>query len=135
MSDILNKIVADKQIEVSQRKRLCPPSQLAKMLPAAERGNLAARSFARALAIEGTKIIAEIKRRSPSAGELAADLDIERTVKSYARHAQAISVVTDEKYFGGSLSMISAIKNLAPLPVLVKDFIFDEYQVQEARAA
>ncbi len=78
-------------------------------------------------------IIAEIKLTSPSGGVLGLDREIEERVKSYQRGgAAAISVVVDEHFFGGGLSLIKRIKAVTSLPVLAKDFIIDEYQVFEA---
>jgi indole-3-glycerol phosphate synthase len=81
-------------------------------------------------------VIAEVKRRSPSAGEIRADLDAAAYGRAYAAGgAGAISVLTDEAYFGGSLADLTAVARAAPLPVLRKDFLVDELQLLEARAA
>jgi indole-3-glycerol phosphate synthase len=81
-------------------------------------------------------IIAEVKKSSPSAGILKADFDPVAIAKAYhAAGADALSVLTDERYFSGKLEYIAAIKKEVPLPILRKDFIIDPYQVWEARAA
>jgi indole-3-glycerol phosphate synthase len=92
--------------------------------------------FRQALLRDGVNIIAEFKRRSPSKGIIRADADLNEIVKSYeAGGAVAISVLTEEDYFSGSLDDLRAVKKLVDLPVLRKDFVFDEYQVYESAAA
>ncbi len=85
---------------------------------------------------DGVNIIAEFKRRSPSKGVIRADADLKTIVQAYeAGGAVAISVLTEEDYFSGSLDDLRAVKKLVDLPVLRKDFVFDEYQVYESAAA
>jgi indole-3-glycerol phosphate synthase len=92
--------------------------------------------FHRALLNHGVNIIAEFKRRSPSKGVIRAGADLEQIVKSYeAGGAAAISVLTEEDYFSGSLDDLRLAKKSVDLPVLRKDFIFDDYQVYESAAA
>jgi indole-3-glycerol phosphate synthase len=82
------------------------------------------------------KIIAEFKRRSPSAGIIRADLSAGEFARSYERGgACAISVLTDEKYFGGSISDLGAVRAATSLPILRKDFIIDPIQLYEAAIA
>jgi indole-3-glycerol phosphate synthase len=82
------------------------------------------------------KIIAEFKRRSPSAGILRCDRSAEEVARSYERGgACAISVLTDEPYFGGSIADLCAVRSTADLPILRKDFIIDPIQIYEAAAA
>ena len=83
-----------------------------------------------------SRVIAEIKRKSPSAGEIRADFDAESIARQYEdAGAAAISCLTDETYFGGHLGYIQTIRKAVDLPVLRKDFIVDEYQIWESRAA
>ena len=83
-----------------------------------------------------TSVIAEIKRKSPSAGVIREDFDPVAIALAYEKHgAAAISCLTDSEFFGGSLEYISKIKQSVALPVLRKDFIVDQYQIWEARAA
>jgi indole-3-glycerol phosphate synthase len=94
------------------------------------------RSFAAALTGSLVSVIAEVKRRSPSAGPIAPGLDPVAHAAAYARGgAVAISVLTDEAHFGGSLDDLEGVVLGVPVPVLRKDFILDELQLLEARAA
>ena len=93
-------------------------------------------AFAAALRGARVAVIAEVKRRSPSAGSIREDLDPADHAARYARHgAAAISVLTDGPFFGGSLDDLRAAAGRSPVPVLRKDFILDELQIVEARAA
>ena len=93
-------------------------------------------SFRAALRGENVAVIAEVKRRSPSAGSIREDLDPAERAERYARHgAAAISVLTDGPFFGGSLEDLRAAAGRTRVPVLRKDFILDEVQILEARAA
>jgi indole-3-glycerol phosphate synthase len=94
------------------------------------------RPFAAALRGPSIGVIAEVKRRSPSAGAIAEHLDPVSHAAAYARGgAVAISVLTDEAYFGGSLEDLERVVREVPCPVLRKDFILDELQLLEARVA
>lgn len=89
-----------------------------------------------ALLKDGINIIAEFKRRSPSKGVIRPDADLKQIAKSYeAGGAAAISVLTEEDYFSGSLDDLRTAKSIVDLPVLRKDFIFDDYQIYESAAA
>src|SRR5207244_1106138 len=92
--------------------------------------------FARALAGRDVGVIAEVKRRSPSAGAIREDLDAVAHAQAYTQGgAVAISVLTDELHFGGSLDDLARVASAVSVPVLRKDFMLDELQVYEARAA
>ncbi|HTD69073.1 MAG TPA: indole-3-glycerol phosphate synthase TrpC [Gemmatimonadales bacterium] len=96
----------------------------------------APRPFARALGGREVGVIAEVKRRSPSAGAIREDLDPVAHARAYTQGgAVAISVLTDELHFGGSLDDLARVASAVPVPVLRKDFILDELQLYEARAA
>ncbi len=85
---------------------------------------------------DAVAVIAEIKRRSPGAGEIRTDLDPLRLGVTYeSGGAAALSVLTDEKYFGGSLEDLAGVRSLVEIPVLRKDFVIDESQVYQARGA
>jgi indole-3-glycerol phosphate synthase len=93
-------------------------------------------AFGRALAGRTVGVIAEVKRRSPSAGTIRADLDPVAYAQAYASGgAVAVSVLTDEVHFGGSLDDLARVARAVTVPVLRKDFILDELQLYEARAA
>ena len=84
----------------------------------------------------GVKLLAEVKKASPSRGVLAPTFDPVGLATTYARHgAAAISVLTDEKYFQGSLDLLDAVRAAVAVPLLRKDFTLDEYQLWEARSA
>jgi indole-3-glycerol phosphate synthase len=112
--------------------------------PASEVGEAAARrlesdpprGFAAALAAPGLSVIAEHKRRSPSAGAIRGDLSLEAVVHAYERGgARALSVLTERVGFGGTLEDLAAARRVSTLPILRKDFMVSEYQVAEAVAA
>ena len=135
MSTILDQIVATKKQEVVERQAAVPVEALKERAASQSRP----RNFFHAVTRKGTKplnLIAEVKKASPSAGVIRADFDPVAIAKAYAdAGADAISCLTDEKYFQGSLDYLSAIREAVDLPVLRKDFIIDPYQVWEARAA
>src|SRR5262245_16661186 len=101
------------------------------------RANATSHSFLTALsATDGINIIAEFKRRSPSKRDIRNDADPVEIARDYqTAGAVAISVLTEENYFDGSLDDLRVIREVVELPLLRKDFIFDEYQIYEAAAA
>jgi len=127
---ILDKIVADKKQEVGQKKRSVPLSLLKERI--AQQKPL---DFAAALRGNGLRLIAEVKKASPSKGLLCPDFKPVEMAQTYERNgAAAISVLTEEKHFQGSLEHLAAIREKVNIPLLRKDFIFDEYQVYESAA-
>ncbi len=131
---ILDDIVRDKRQEIARRRAATPRAELERRV--AQAGP--ARDFEGALAGRPgrARLIAEVKKASPSRGVLAGDLDPLALARSYAAAgADAISVLTDEKYFQGSLDLLAPIRAAVPLPLLRKDFTLDEYQLWESRAA
>jgi indole-3-glycerol phosphate synthase len=131
----LQKIVAVTRAEVARRKGAMPETELERA--AAQRGGADdVRSFRDAIARPGLSLIAEHKRRSPSAGAIRDGLTLEEVVGAYQRGgARALSVLTDGPSFGGSLADLRAARAAAGLPVLRKDFIVDRYQLLESFAA
>ena len=92
------------------------------------------RNFRQALLGEDISVVAEIKKASPSLGDIAPDLDIAKTAVSYEEGgASAISVLTEQDYFKGESSFIKTVKEATRIPVLRKDFIFEEYQIYESK--
>ncbi len=130
-TDILGRIVETKRHEVEGLR-----DRVAELRAAAESAE-PARDFLGALSGgESVAVIAEIKRRSPGAGPIRPDLDPLQLASTYeAGGAAALSVLTDRDYFGGSLEDLSVAGGLVGLPVLRKDFLIDESQIYEARAA
>ena len=133
MPTILDKIVVAKRKEVEQAKAARPAAELRAGLKDAP----PVRDFFAALAAEGPiKLIAEVKKASPSVGLIRADFDPVAIAEIYAAHgASCISVLTDEPHFQGRLEYLTAVRAAVPIPVLRKDFILDSYQLVEARAA
>jgi indole-3-glycerol phosphate synthase len=131
MSTVLDKIVASKRREIAESKARVPESELRRRLAEAP----AVRDFAGPLAAAGdVKLIAEVKRASPSAGLIRPDFDPVAIATTYAAHgASAISVLTDAPFFQGSLADMTAVRRAVALPVLRKDFVVDRYQITEAR--
>lgn len=132
----MNEIVARKRIEVEKAKAVTPLETLKERVAALSRPRnfFAAVAGNRRRAV--TRVIAEIKRKSPSAGVIRDDFDPAAIARQYEKSgAAAISCLTDEPYFGGHLGYIQQIRQAVKLPVLRKDFIVDEYQVWESRAA
>jgi indole-3-glycerol phosphate synthase len=130
---ILDQIVAAKREEIARAKMALPETALR---PAVERAP-PVRDFFAALAAPGPiKLIAEVKKASPSAGVIRSDFDPVAIAKSYAAAgATCMSVLTDEPYFQGRLEYLTAIRQAVDVPLLRKDFILDSYQLFEARAA
>jgi indole-3-glycerol phosphate synthase len=132
MTSILDTIVARKRKEVALARERVPTAALEGRLAAAS----PARDFFAAVSQPGTvNLIAEFKRKSPSAGAIRPGAAIEDVVRSYqAAGAAALSVLTDGWDFGGSLVDLEAARIAVPLPVLRKEFVVDRYQVIEARS-
>jgi indole-3-glycerol phosphate synthase len=133
MESVLDKIVATKRAEIAAAKAARPEAALRELAAAAPK----ARDFFSALSAPGPiRLIAEIKKASPSRGLIRADFRPVETGRTYEQHgASCISVLTDEPYFQGSLDDLRQVRAAVGLPVLRKDFILDSYQLFEARAA
>ena len=132
----LDPILAATREEVARRRQDVPPAELERAVAARVGTEMPLRSFRAALAEPGLSVIAEHKRRSPSAGPIRGDLALEDVVAAYERGgAAAVSILTEGPSFGGSLDDLRAARRATALPVLRKDFVVDPYQVQESFAA
>lgn len=132
MSDFLSKIVGERKLAVERDKAVMPAAELEKQ--AAKRTDF--RSLSQSLSIPGTnRIIAEVKRASPSKGPIRPDLDPAALASAYTRGgAAAISVLTEPAHFLGSIEDMQAARAATSLPVLRKEFIVDPYQIVESAA-
>jgi indole-3-glycerol phosphate synthase len=135
LANILDKIIADKKIEVQSRRSQTSLEQLKEQV----RDLPKCRNFYKAVTgpnVRGINVIAEVKKASPSAGLIRDDFDPVSIARTYEKcGVDAISVLTDEKYFQGRLEYIDRIHRAVDLPVLRKDFIIDIWQVYESRLA
>src|SRR5262245_29037896 len=136
MASILSEIISRKR-EVVDQLRFDPAAQEFRDRALATRANATPHALLKALESNSGRvnIIAEFKRRSPSAGPIRSDLSATDAARHYERGgACAISVLTDEQYFNGSILDLVAIRASTALPLLRKDFIIDEIQIYEAAA-
>ncbi len=126
---MIEQLISSARDGVAQRRREAPQADLESRLP--HRGH--DRPFNEALVRPGLSVIAEFKRRSPSAGDIAAAANLTEQVGAYERGgAVALSILTEEESFGGSLEDLRAAREACDLPILRKDFIVDPYQLYEA---
>ncbi|MEW6619064.1 MAG: indole-3-glycerol phosphate synthase TrpC [bacterium] len=130
---ILKEILKEKKIEIEKRKIIKPMAEMKKMaydLPKDSRGFKRAISYPRGK----VKLIAEIKKASPTEGVICEEFDPVAIAKIYEESgAKAISVLTDENFFQGNLQHLKAVKEATHIPILRKDFIIDEYQIYESK--
>jgi indole-3-glycerol phosphate synthase len=128
---ILQKIIEQKKVDLEARKANLPLIQLQRKT---ENSQIKTASFFKALITQGPALIAEIKRVSPSKGPLRPELDpIDLAHEYQTAGAKAISVLTEEKFFGGSDEDLQAVKANTQVPILRKDFTIDAYQIYEAK--
>jgi len=129
--EMLNRIIAQKREEVEHRKKSMPLASLKERIAQRQ----VPLDFALALGGDRIRLIAEVKKASPSRGVLCPNFDPVALARDYAKGgAAAISVLTEANYFGGSIDHLAAIRAEVALPLLRKDFIFDPYQVYESSA-
>jgi indole-3-glycerol phosphate synthase len=130
MSERLDELVEATRQRLEERKRLRSLAELERLLPTDDLD----RPFAEALSRPGTSVIAEYKRRSPSAGVIREGASVEDVVGAYERGgAAALSVLTEHDHFAGSLADLEAARSVSDLPILRKDFTIDPYQLYEAK--
>lgn len=131
----LERIVAATRLEVERRRHAVPHDELERAAHAARRSRSAAgrQPFVKALRRPGLSLIAEHKRRSPSAGAIRDGATLEHVVGAYERGgAAALSILTEGPSFGGSLEDLRAARACSSLPILRKDFVVEPYQVSES---
>lgn len=129
---ILDAIVSDKRVEVAAAKERRPLAEVQERIEVVD----PPRDFRAALRKPGISLIAEIKRASPSKGDMLPGVEAIQLAALYeANEARAISVLTDQKYFKGTLEDLTAVHQQVAIPCLRKEFIIDPYQIYEARAA
>ena len=134
--DLLSKIIATKRLRIAEAKGVVP-------IEGIREGAIEVRRRAKRHALRealnnggGINIIAEFKRRSPSKGMIRENADPAKTAHSYqSGRAAAISVLTEEDYFGGSLDDLRLVRSSVSIPILRKDFVVDDYQAYESAAA
>lgn len=128
---ILDKIVADKKIRLKEHKSKVPLPEIRKRAESVHRdGGL----FFQAIKKPGLSIIGEFKQASPSLGAIHSKLNLAERMEEYNACADAVSCLTEEDHFSGSIEYLKQIRPLTPLPILRKDFMIDEYQFYEAKA-
>ena len=127
MANVLATIVADKEVEIAQRKQDFPVQEFATQLAPSSK------SFYQALKQGPASYIFECKKASPSKGLIREHFDLDEIIDSYGQYASCISVLTDEKYFQGKFEYLEYVSARVTQPVLNKDFFVDEYQIHLAR--
>src|SRR5438105_597620 len=136
MSNILEQIIANKRQEVAERSSRAPIEALEETIATLGRPRNFFQAVTKKPVRKPLNLIAEVKKASPSAGVIREDFDPVKIAQTYAAAgADALSVLTDEKFFQGHLDFLHAIRDVVKLPVLRKDFLVEPYQVYESRAA
>ncbi len=128
LSSVLRRIISRKEEDVKRRQVERPLAQLRETITKSDR------DFVAALHRPSLSLIAELKRCSPSRGLIRPDFDAQSIALIYEKQAQAISVLCDDPFFGGSLLYLSQVRPITTIPLLCKDFILSDYQLWEARA-
>jgi indole-3-glycerol phosphate synthase len=129
---VLERIVDATREDVARRRQAVPLAQLEQQAA----GSREDRPFSEALARPGISVIAEHKRRSPSAGEIRSGATVTDVVRAYENGgAAAVSILTEQRHFGGSLDDLHEARAASALPILRKDFVVDPYQVYESAVA
>lgn len=135
MANILDRIVETKRVEVARARSLRPLEEV-RARAAAEPPPRDFHGAIAAAPARGVHLIAEVKRKSPSAGLIRPDFEPAGVARAYHEAgASCLSVLTDEVYFDGRLDYLREVRAAVPLPVLRKDFMIDPYQIYESRAA
>lgn len=127
---ILDKIVEAKKIRLAASRQEVSEEEMKKQALACTRTSI---SFYDALKKDGLSIIGEFKNASPSHGTMDNKIDLTERISQYSKAVDAISVLTEEDFFLGSVAYLKQIRNMTALPIIRKDFIFTAYQVYEAK--
>lgn len=127
---ILDEIVADKKKRLVEHKARISEEEMKTLAASCERGSI---SFYKALAKEGLSIIGEFKKASPSHGKMDNKIELTDRIGQYNASVDAISCLTEEDHFLGSVEYFKQIRQISPLPMIRKDFIIDPYQIFEAK--
>ncbi len=127
---ILDEIVKDKKKRLPLHKSRISEAQMREMAESSTRTSV---SFADALAKDGISIIGEFKKASPSLGKIKSQINLLDRIEEYYASVDAISCLTEEDHFDGSVEYFKEIRKLSPLPILRKDFMIDPYQFYEAK--
>ncbi|WP_404340369.1 bifunctional indole-3-glycerol-phosphate synthase TrpC/phosphoribosylanthranilate isomerase TrpF [Pseudoalteromonas mariniglutinosa] len=127
MANVLDKIIADKKLELIERKAKRPLESFK------QQAVPTTRNFKHALSAPGTQFILECKKASPSKGLIREPFDLAEITAIYKKYATCISVLTDEKYFQGSFDYLEFVRSQVEQPLICKDFFIDEYQIYLAR--
>lgn len=128
---ILDRIVEDKKKRLLEHKQRIPENKIRRL---AEFYEGERHSFEEALRKDGISIIGEFKKASPSLGEIKSKINLNDRIEEYNASVDAISCLTEEDHFGGSVEYLKQIRGISPLPILRKDFMIEPYQFYEARA-
>lgn len=128
---ILDRIVEDKKKRLLEHKQRMPENKMRRL---AEFYEGERHSFEEALMKDGISIIGEFKKASPSLGEIKSKINLNDRIEEYNASVDAISCLTEEDHFGGSVEYLKQIRGISPLPILRKDFMIEPYQFYEARA-
>ncbi len=127
---ILDVIVEDKKKRLIEHKKNISEHEMKKLALACDRKSI---SFYNALAKEGLSIIGEFKKASPSHGKMNSKVDLETRIQQYNASVDAISCLTEQDHFNGSVEYLKQIRKMTNLPIIRKDFIIEDYQVYEAK--
>ncbi|WP_099469846.1 indole-3-glycerol phosphate synthase TrpC [Konateibacter massiliensis] len=127
---ILDDIVRDKRKRLEESKKKISEGEMKRLAMASERQSV---SFYEALAKPGLSIIGEFKKASPSMGVIKSKIELTDRIDQYNEAVDAISCLTEEDYFNGSIAYLKQIREMSDLPIIRKDFIIDEYQIYEAK--
>lgn len=128
---ILDRIVEDKKKRLLEHKQRIPENKMRRLAESYEGER---HSFEEALRKDGISIIGEFKKASPSLVEIKSKINLNDRIEEYNASADAISCLTEEDHFDGSVEYLKQIRGISPLPILRKDFMIEPYQFYEARA-